>query len=71
MRKSREPLDRSDVISIISLLVALFGTLFSGIFAMLAQQSAEEANRIARDANTPSVSASAEWQIVNIELQLC
>ncbi len=52
MKKTREPLDRSDVISIISLCVAGFGTLISAVFTLLAYETAMEANRIAVGANS-------------------
>jgi hypothetical protein len=78
MKKTREPLDRSDVISIISLVVALFGAVSSGIFAAGAQQTAEranlisiEANKLASESNQAHITVSDAYVYGYLSMQRC
>lgn len=78
MKKVREPLDRSDIISMISLAVAFCGTLLSCFFTMLAQQTAEDANRLAqssndliRESNSSNIHAVLSSEISLVRLRPC
>lgn len=46
-KKPREPLDRSDIIALISLGVAFFGTALSAFFSWQANETAASGNRVA------------------------
>jgi hypothetical protein len=73
MKKFRERWDKSDLIALISLVVALFsaGLAWYSISTANANTKADQANSIAREANSPSVSIDISppgsgWEVVGI-----